>query len=54
MSCYIQLEIANRYILRAIYFAIFDIHINYDNLVWGQNLNAASKIVILQKKALKL
>ena len=42
----------NRHILRTIYFAIFDTHLNYANLIWGQNLNAVSRIVILQKKAL--
>ena len=26
----------NKHILRTIYFAIFDSHINYVNLVWGQ------------------
>ena len=27
---------------------------NYASLIWGQNLNAVSRIVILQKKALKI
>ena len=44
----------NRHILRTIYFAIFDTHLNYANLIWGQNLNAVSRIVILQKKALRI
>ena len=44
----------NRHILRTIYFAIFDTHLNYDNLIWGQNLNAVSRIVVLQKKALRI
>ena len=44
----------NRHILRTIYFAIFDTHLNYGNLIWGQNLNAVSRIVILQKKALRI
>ena len=44
----------NRDILRTIYFPIFDTHLNYANLIWGQNLNAASRIVILQKKALRI
>ena len=43
----------NRHILRTIYIAIFDAHINHTNLIWGQNLNAVSRIVILRKKALK-
>ena len=44
----------NKYILRTIYFAIFDSHINYANLIWNQNLNAVSRMVIPQKKALKI
>ena len=44
----------SKHILRTIYFAIFDTHINYANLIWGQNLNAVSRIVILQKKALRI
>ena len=44
----------NKHILRTIYFAIFDSHINYVNLIWGQNLHAVSRIVILQKKALRI
>ena len=44
----------NRHILRTIYSAIFDTHLNYGNLIWGQNLNAVSRIVILQKKALRI
>ena len=40
----------NKHILRTIYFSIFDSHINYANLIWGQNLHAVSRIVILQKK----
>ena len=29
----------NKHILRTIYFTTFDSHINYANLIWGQNLN---------------
>ena len=43
-----------KHILRTIYFAIFDSHINYTNLIWGQNLNAVNRIVNLQKKALRI
>ena len=35
-------------------FAIFDSHIYYTNLIWGQNLNAVSRIVILKKKAFRI
>ena len=43
----------NRHILRTIYFAIFDTHLNYGNLTWDQNLNAVS-FVVLQKKDLRI
>ena len=42
----------NKHILRTIYFTVFGSHINYVNLIWGQSLNAVSRIVILQKKVL--
>ena len=38
--------------LKSIYFAIFDSHINYANLIWVQNLNFTFKIVTLKKKAI--
>ena len=38
--------------LKSIYFAIFDSHINYANLIWGQNINSGFRIVTLQKKAI--
>ena len=34
-------------ILKTNYFAIFDFHINYANLVWAQNSNAMSRILTL-------
>ena len=37
-----------------IYFAIFDTHINYSNLIWGQNINAVIRVVTLQKKTLRI
>ena len=40
----------NIVILKTIYFAIFDSHINYANLVWAQNSNAMSRILTLQKR----
>ena len=33
---------------------IFDSHINYANLIWGQNLHSLSRIIISQKKALRI
>ena len=40
----------NKLTLRTIYFAIFDSHINYVH----QNLHSLSRIIILQKKALRI
>ena len=40
--------------LRAIYFAMFESHINYANLMWVQNLHALNRIIIQQKKALRI
>ena len=38
----------------SIYYAIFNSHLNYGNLVWSQNTNAIKRLTILQKKALRL
>ena len=40
----------NIFILKIIYFVIFDYHINYASLVWAQNSNAMSRIQTLQKQ----
>ena len=48
----IKLNRAN--VIRTTYFTIFDSHINYANTIWGQNLHALSRIIILQKKALRI
>ena len=42
------------YVLRTIYFAIFELHLNYGCLAWSQNCNALNRLVILQKKLLEL
>ena len=41
-------------ILKAIYFLIFDSHINNANLIWGQNPNSKLRIITLEKKALRI
>ena len=41
-------------ILKTIYFAIFYSHINYANLVWVKNSNAMSRILTIQKKAMRI
>ena len=38
---------------KAIYYAIFDSHINYAN-IWGQNLNSKLRVITLQKKAQRI
>ena len=40
--------------LKTIYYAIFDSHINYANVIWVQNFNAVNRAFILQKKALRI
>ena len=37
--------------LKATYVAIFDSHINFANLIWGQNPNPMLRIITLQKKS---
>ena len=45
-----NITFVNIIILKTAYFAIFDSHINYANLVWAQNSNAMSRILTLQKR----
>ena len=47
-------KFVNDKILRFIYFAIFESHLNYCSLVWAQNYNAINCLVLLQKKALTI
>ena len=39
---------------KAIYFAIFDSHLNYANLIWGQNPNSKLSVTTLQKIVLRI
>ena len=41
-------------ILRSIYFAIFDSYLSYCCLAWAQNFSTIERIVILQKKAVRI
>ena len=41
-------------ILKSIYFAIFDSHLSYCCLVWAQNRSTIQRILILQKKAVRI
>ena len=49
MRKYVSLKI-----LRSIYFAIFDSYLSYCCLVWAQNCSTIQRIVILQKKAVRI
>ena len=40
--------------LRNIYFAIFDSHLSYSCIVWAQNINTVRRLIVLQKKALRI
>ena len=40
--------------LKAIYFAVLDSHVNYANLIWGQNLNSKLRIITLEKTAFRI
>ena len=44
----------NSSVLRSIYFAIFESNLNFCSLVWSQNCNGFNRLVILQKKALRI
>ena len=37
--------------LKTIYYAIFDSHINYANVIWAQNFNAVKRVCIFEKEA---
>ena len=41
-------------ILKSIYHALFESHIHYACIIWGQNLCTINRLVILQKKASRL
>ena len=49
MRKYISLKI-----LRSIYFAIFDSYLSYCCLVWAKNCSTIQRIIILQKKAIRI
>ena len=49
MRKYVSLKI-----LRCIYFAIFDSYLSYCCLVWSQNFSTIQRILILQKKAVRI
>ena len=46
--------LVNIKILKSVYYAIFDPYLNYANTVWGQNKNFMNRLIILQKRALRI
>ena len=47
-------EFVNTRVLKLIYHAVFDCHLNYANTVWGQNKNSLNRLPLLQKKTLRI
>ena len=43
----------NPKILRSIYFAIFESHLNYYSIVWAQNPGSIKRLIILRKRPLE-
>ena len=43
----------NNVVLRSIYFSIFESHLNYASIVWGQNVDSSNRLFLLQKKAIR-
>ena len=41
-------------ISKSIYHALFELHIHYACIIWGQNVCTINQLFILQKKALRL
>ena len=46
-------EFVNTRVLKLIYHALFDCHLNYANTVLSQNKNSLNRLFLLQKKVLK-
>ena len=47
-------DFVNANILQSIYYTLFESHINYACIIWGQNINTINHLYILQKKALRI
>ena len=47
-------NLINSSILRTIYFSIFESNLNYCSFEWSQNCNVINRLVVLQKKALRI
>ena len=47
-------DFVNANILKSIYYALFESHINYACIIWGQNISTINHLYILKKRDLKL
>ena len=47
-------DFVNANILKSIYYALFESHINYACLKWGHNISTINRLYLLQKKTLKI
>ena len=47
-------DFVNPNILKSIYYALSESHINYAFIIWGQNISTINHLYILQKKALRI
>ena len=53
MLCKVR-DFVNANILKSIYYALFESHINYACILWRQNISTINCLYILQKKALRI
>ena len=47
-------DFVNANILKSVYYALFESHINYACIIRGQNISTINRLYILQKKALRI
>ena len=47
-------DFVNANIPKLIYYALFESHINYACIIWGQNISTINRLYILQKKAFRI
>ena len=50
----LYIDFVNANILKPLYYALFESHINCACIMWGQNISTISCLCILQKKALRM
>ena len=46
-------QFVNEKTLISVYHAIFDSHLNYPSIVWGQIISSINRVFIIQKKAIR-